>query len=359
MPTPGDEILPAAPAPDDLEPHPYPLVFTGKGSEYFGIWIVNLMLSLLTLGIYSAWAKVRRLQYFSRNTQLAGASFDYHGNPVSILKGRLIALGMLLLYNLASLAHPYFGLAVATGLLFLLPNLLLKSLQFRLHNTSYRGLRFRFQGSRKDAYTTFLLLPVASLLTLYLLAPLCHQRIKRFQHNNSAFGQSTFSFHAPARAFYWLYLQVLGLFLACATLTVLATSLMFGNVFAAKGTDIFFFMSLLPFALMLTALFFIRPFMDARLQNLVWNHTRLGRIRFCSTVMARRLFFIMATNLLGVLLTLGLYRPFAVARLHKYRAESVTLLASGDLDDFVAASGSEVNAAGDEAAEMFDIDIAL
>ncbi|MEM9624119.1 MAG: DUF898 family protein, partial [Pseudomonadota bacterium] len=35
------------------------LSFTGDGTEYFRIWIVNLTLTLLTLGIYSAWAKVR------------------------------------------------------------------------------------------------------------------------------------------------------------------------------------------------------------------------------------------------------------------------------------------------------------
>jgi uncharacterized membrane protein YjgN (DUF898 family) len=31
-----------------------PIIFEGKVSEYFGIWIVNLSLTLLTLGIYSA-----------------------------------------------------------------------------------------------------------------------------------------------------------------------------------------------------------------------------------------------------------------------------------------------------------------
>ena len=66
--------------------------FTGSGSEYFRIWIVNLILSVVTLGIYSAWAKVRRLEYLYRNTRVAGASFDYHGRPLAILKGRIIAV---------------------------------------------------------------------------------------------------------------------------------------------------------------------------------------------------------------------------------------------------------------------------
>jgi hypothetical protein len=70
-----------APAANDAAPQALRLTFTGSGAEYFRIWVVNLLLTLATLGIYSAWAKVRRLQYFDRNTQLAGATFDFHGAP--------------------------------------------------------------------------------------------------------------------------------------------------------------------------------------------------------------------------------------------------------------------------------------
>src|SRR4249920_2104751 len=59
--------------------------FSGTGPEYFRIWIVNLALTIATLGIYSAWAKVRRLQFFYRHTRLAGAGFDYHGDPIALL----------------------------------------------------------------------------------------------------------------------------------------------------------------------------------------------------------------------------------------------------------------------------------
>src|SRR4026207_2339411 len=78
---------------------PLPFEFRGNGGEYFRIWIVNLLLTIVTLGIYSAWAKVRRLKYMYRNTQIADSSFDYHGSPVAILKGRLVALVLLIAYN--------------------------------------------------------------------------------------------------------------------------------------------------------------------------------------------------------------------------------------------------------------------
>ncbi|MEI7614716.1 MAG: YjgN family protein [Betaproteobacteria bacterium] len=341
----------------------HPIIFTGKGSEYFGIWIVNLLLTLLTLGIYSAWAKVRRMQYFYRNTLLAGASFDYHGNPVAILKGRLIAVAMLVVYNVAGTVEPFLGLAVGAVILGLLPRLLLKSLQFRLHNSSYRGLRFRFNGTLKGAYVTFLLLPLATLLTLYLLAPFCHQRIKRFQHNNSAFGQTSFSFNAPVGAFYSLYLKALGIIIAGVIVLGFVMAAVIGNPFmsvnAKANPQVFAMVSMLFFFGFFVLLLFIRPFLEARLQNLIWNHTQLGPHRFISKVSARKLFGIMATNLLGVIFTLGLYRPFAVTRLLKYRLETLTLAAAGDLDSFLSAHDQAVGAVGEETAEIFDIDISL
>ncbi|MDR3346857.1 MAG: DUF898 domain-containing protein, partial [Campylobacteraceae bacterium] len=37
--------------------------FRGNATDFFAIWFVNLLLSLITLGIYSPWAKVRNNQY--------------------------------------------------------------------------------------------------------------------------------------------------------------------------------------------------------------------------------------------------------------------------------------------------------
>src|SRR5262245_10194931 len=87
--------------------------FTGTGAEYFRIWIVNLLLTILTLGIFSAWAKVRRLRYFYGSTQLAGSSFEYHGEPLKILKGRLIALLFIGPLYLANYISPFAAIAIA------------------------------------------------------------------------------------------------------------------------------------------------------------------------------------------------------------------------------------------------------
>lgn len=45
--------------------------FRGTAKEYFKIWIVNVLLSIVTFGIYSAWAAVRTRRYFYGNTVLS------------------------------------------------------------------------------------------------------------------------------------------------------------------------------------------------------------------------------------------------------------------------------------------------
>src|SRR2546421_6112345 len=72
--------------------------FTGTAAEYFRIWIVNLFFTLATLGIYSAWAKVRKRRYFYGSTRLDGDSFDYFASPKAILNGRIIAVAIFAIY---------------------------------------------------------------------------------------------------------------------------------------------------------------------------------------------------------------------------------------------------------------------
>ena len=68
----------------------YRFEFRGTGGAYFRIWIVNLALSIITLGIFSAWAKVRTKRYFNGSTSVAGHAFDYHASGFKILIGRSI-----------------------------------------------------------------------------------------------------------------------------------------------------------------------------------------------------------------------------------------------------------------------------
>lgn len=359
--------------------YPLPFSFTGSGGEYFRIWIVNVFLTIITLGIFSAWAKVRRLQYFYRNTWLDDANFDYHGNPIAILKGRILAVVLLVAYNLSGKISPILFIAVAVLIGIVMPYLLLKSFRFRAINTSYRGLRFGFSAPLKSAYKTFLLLPVLTVITLYLLAPFTHQRIKKFQHAHSRFGTTPFHFDAPVGKFYKIYGVVVLLYMVLiGSLAAMLVPLFMAanNVDAGKVAVI----TTLVFVFFILLALVIGPYFIARLQNLVWNHTTLGDQsgdeevapinpayheetkgihQFESAVKARVLFWIFLTNFIGIILTLGLFKPFADIRLARYRLSCMQLMADGNLEEFISQQQRDVDASGEEVAELFDLDIAL
>ena len=345
------------------QPQMLPFEFSGKGSEYFSIWIVNVALTIVTFGIYSAWAKVRKLQYLYRNTSLAGSSFDYHGNPLGILKGRMIALGALVAVQAGLQFAPGLGFVLILALAAVMPWMIKRSLQFKLYNSSYRGLRFGFTGATSGAYRVFLGLTLAAGLTLGLLWPYAHQQIKQYQHSNSRFGQTSFGFTAPAGAFYQTYfiagllgivfLVLLGI-LAASTIVSIFTG---GGANYSPVTIILITLLMLGFLGLYQAL--IGPFIQARLQNVIWNNTNLGPHQFLSTVSARKMIFITFTNLLLIVLTLGLYKPFATIRLLRYQLASMSFVPQGSLDNFVANQLQQQSATGEETAEMFDIDISL
>ncbi len=333
-----------------------PFTFSGTGGEYFRIWIVNLCLSILTLGIYSAWAKVRRMQYFYRNTAVDDASFDYHGVPLAILKGRIIAAVLFLVYSLAGKINIAAGITAFVLLMAVMPWLLVRSYRFRMHNSSYRGLRFSFRGDTGDGYVNFLLLPLVSYFTLGLLWPLAHQQITRYVRNNTTFGNRMFSFRSTAGMFYRPYFAIIFAFIAVIVLMVAVTiGLVQGGVSQQSGG---FVVGMLILAY-LGILLFVAPYLMARMQNLIWNNTKLGPVSFVSSARARDLFGIIAVNVMLIILTLGLFKPFADIRLARYRIESITLVTEGDLEEFIGEQRDEVRATGEEMADMFDLDIAI
>ena len=350
-------------------PQTHPIEFTGSGSEYFRIWIVNLALTIITLGIYSAWAKVRRLQYFYRNTSLMSNSFDYHGDPIAILKGRLIGIALLVAYNGAFALSIRLGLLILLILLAVFPWLIQRSICFKLHNSSYRGLRFRFTGAIKDAYEVFLVWPIGAYATMGGLIPLAHQRIKEYQHSHSQYGTAPFSFSARPGQFYGIYLRMLGVMFLFG---LLLPFVIYGIYLADPGLFAGFKSKdpetigklvgvIFVFVMVFYLVFFllVGPWFAARTQNLVWNHTALGPHVFESKVRARDLFVIYLTNFIAILLTLGLYKPFADIRLARYRLTHMALNAQSGLEEFFAQEQQAVNALGEETANVFDVDISF
>lgn len=350
--------------------------FTGSGREYFRIWLVNLCLTIVTLGIYSAWAKVRRLQYFDRNTRLGNAVFDFHGDPKAILKGRLVAVGLLAAYHYAFGFSRVFGAVVVCFLLVALPWLMRSALRFRLRNTSYRALRFDFDGSAAGAYLAYgpvmllFLVPPAIVAwnpanakwagisgSLYFLWPWIHARIKSYQHANLCFGSAHASYVPQTKKFFSAYWRssLLG------SLMVAVAGILMALILPAVGAKGGWVIAVVVFVLLAVGgLFYLfaGPYLQARIANLVWSNTSFPHAQISSDIKPWGYMKLQAVNAVLTLLTLGLYRPFAVVRAYRYRLDAVTIQGDFAFERITAAEGSHAaGTSGDSAADFFGFDL--
>jgi uncharacterized membrane protein YjgN (DUF898 family) len=334
----ADRSMPSTAAPAS----PVPFEFHGSGSEYFRIWIVNVLLSILTLGVYSAWAKVRNKQYFYGNTQINAAGFEYLAKPVQILKGRALVGCIFIATSAISAFFPLANTIVAALFMFLFPWLIVRSLAFNAHNSSWRNIRFGFNATYGEAFKVYILWPLLVPLTLGIMSPYVFYRQKRFVVANSRYGKTRFTFNATAGDYYRIFMvaSLVGL-MGVAILGVA------GFLFAPLA------ILALPIYLYAFALFSVKS------GNLVYNSSRLGRHRMESDLQVKSYAWLVLTNTLATALTLGLFHPWAKVRTLRYKAEHLSLIPAGDLDTFVAAKQKEVTAIGDASGDFLDFDLGL
>ncbi len=351
------------------------LEFVGSTPEYFKIWIVNLCLTILTLGIFSAWAKVRKKRYFYSHTTLDGTPFQYLGQPIPILKGRVIAACVFLIYYASS--HFFTSLlpyVFAAGVV-LAPWVLVRSAAFNARYSAFRNMTFHFDGRYLDAMKALYLwgiIPAFALgvmsnwwrkntiagiavLAFGLVFPLWMKRVKNFIIIHTSYGKRNGAFSATDGQFFFIYFKA-GLILV----------LVFMCTFTIAGmAHLFFDLKMSPILLSLIAIpiyagyVLAYAFVQARSSNLVWTHTRLGPLRFQSTLRARGLLKLYVTNALAIAASFGILIPWAVMRTLKYRADNMGVLQEGELMEFQGSDMTTVEAIGAETVDFFDVDISL
>ena len=364
-----------------------PFKFTGKAGEFFAIWIVNVALTILTLGIYSAWAKVRTHQYFYGNTFLADASFRYTANPVQILKGRIIAFIVFVMYSVSTSMDPIIAGGALIILMLLMPAFLVMSMAFRLRNSMYRNVRFNFNKNFKQAYIVFAIpvlitgfyifaasqlqnvmiensdskfLPIATLvlfLGMILMFPWWEYMITNFKVVHAKFGSSDFKFSASTKNYYIMYLKIYGMFILVFSLIVgfammLINMGLSGEVEGTSGIVIMVMMFLIfPFYLWMFA------YLQAKRTNLMYNNLDISGNKVQSELKTGYLLYLYVTNTLAMMFTLGLLMPWAKIRTARYRASVTSLNVTGDLGQYTSAQEQQQSALGEEMGEMFDMDL--
>jgi len=338
--------------------------FKGTGSEYFGIWIVNTLLKLITLGIYSAWAKVRKRRYFYGSTTLHNEPFDYLADPMALFKGWVIGAVAFLLYMLSSRVSQVMSMIVGLIIFIAVPWLIVRSRMFSTRNSSHRNIRFSFRPNYSEAYLVFLGLPLLASFTLGIMMPYATYRQKRFLVENSSYGMTQFSFHATAKDFYLFFIRITLVALAILTSMAVIFFLAYGGsahilgAIAAKTPAAAQSLALFSMLGFFIFYFYVGTYVQTALTNLTWNATSVGDCRFTSMLRVRDMVWLYLSNAVAITCSLGLLIPWASVRMARYRFARLKVTTQKELDGFIAqARSDEISATGEEIGDIFGVNV--
>ena len=352
--------------------------FRGQAGEYFGIWIVNVLLSIVTLGIYGAWAKVRDKKYMYGNTFIDDHSFDYHATGKQIFIGRVIVAVVLLGLSILNAVNPLLYLLGFLGLLLLLPIVIIRALRFNARVSSYRNVRFDFVGEIGEAFMTFFLIPIGNVFTLYLCSPFVTRASQRFTTNNARYGDRPMRFDADIGKYYTPFMIAIAITIGGLTLLSMVVAGVTMGMSGAltemmeateNGADLdpaqmggimsvilgFYAVS---FLVIIPAMLFYRAWVrNVHLSNTVLDEQH----HLESTVNPGRYIWIVVSNALVSIPTLGLMIPWGRIRLAKYMASVTAVNSEASLEGYTSDVQETAGVLSSEYMDLegFDIDIGI
>lgn len=343
-----------------------PIEFSASTWGYTKLWLINVLLTILSLGLYGPWAKVRNNQYLFGHTSIENHRLQYLANPMQIFIGRLLAVGVLLIFwGVSALWAPMMFLG---PILFLAaaPWLIVQGIRFTFRNTAYRNVRFDFHGNYWGAVLNFIILPILAAVTLYLLMPWVIKKIHQFMFGNCSYGDREVTLNTSTGEYYKAALIAFALsiifffvafMLIAAPLTGYTAASEAGNdmaAYAALG-------SMLPiFIIFYFASFLIQAFFIATIRNHIVNNLEAeGLAKFTSEITVMGYLKLMITNGLLILITLGLAYPATKVRKLRYVASKTTVHLEPAIDHISNMVESTGGAFGEEAAGLFDSDFSV
>jgi uncharacterized membrane protein YjgN (DUF898 family) len=307
--------------------------YHGEGGELLGLILVNALLTILTLGIYSFWAKTKVREFHYSHTELDGDRFAYHGTGVELFKGGLLAgVVMFVFAMIFGVISTMFGrqpspavtIGITVGFYGFISLLVVYAVnaarKYRLSRSSWRGIRFSFHGDAGEFLGMMLKGSLLTLVTIGLYTPFFQNERRKFLVNNSRFGSEPFAYIGEGRPLFGPYLTALLL-----TIPTLGFSWIWYS--AAK-------------------------------QRHFWNNTRMRGAKFTANIKGIDLLELQLLNMLLVSITLGIGTPWAITRTQAFLCERLTLEGTVDWAT-IQQRAQEAGATGEGLAEGFDVDVGI
>ncbi|CAN7223291.1 YjgN family protein [Acidovorax sp. LjRoot117] len=377
--------------PQNIDAHP--LEFTGSGGEYFRVWIVNVLLSIVTLGIYTPWARRRTAQYFYSHTLVAGSPLEFTAQQRKMVMGFVLLTLITIAYNIAANTgqDAAVGVFLLTGAL-LSPLIWGSAMRFRLGATRWRGLRLQFTASWKEVYIAswpmfaLALVWFAVFFGMQMLSPELAQAMEAMEEAEEGAKRALPSF-TPAMGgllalglvltvlcfirleynyksllvlraqvgaergrwkpvymdFVKVWLATVAVFILCVVVIATLIAVLAGSSIAllvATSDKLGFWLFVIIFAAIIGGMLLLflasapaRAYREARMFQLLWNNTGVSHVaRFKCHLKSGGYVGLRIKNMFLTLFTLGLYRPFARVSEYRMKLESVTLHVKGGVE---------------------------
>lgn len=282
------------------------LKYNGTIGELYGIWLINLLLNIITLGIYSFWGKTRMRKYLVGSISLLEDRFEYTGKGKELFIGFLKALPIIIiLYSPIIIwephTHPQVNL-IFIPILFLFFVGYYAALRYRYSRITWRGIRGKLKGSAWAYGWLRFWTAAVNFLTLWIISPHIDIKVQRYIFDNSYFGSQRFGFNPdPSKL---MKIHIITLILAIFTLG------------------------------------FSRVWYRAEYLKHVYGATTIGNIELEGSQTGGNLLGLVLVNFIIALLTFGLGMPIIIQRNMEYFVNTLTF--KGDINALAVSQSSEV-----------------
>jgi uncharacterized membrane protein YjgN (DUF898 family) len=307
-------------------------MYHGEGTELFKIYIVNWLLTILTLGFYYPWAKASILKYNYQHTQFDGSNFTFHGTGKEMFRGFIKVVVVFLVLSGALITARLSGnpTLILVGILFFYGILLLLvpiavhgSLRYRTSRSSWRGIHFGYRGDRGILTKQFLTDAFLTIITLGIYTSWFINNLRTYIIGNIRFGNITFQYTGNGSDFFWLNLK--------------------GRILTGLSFGIYFFW----YQMELFEYFVEHIYAEQDGKALPIRSTAKGGDFFVLTLV----------NGLMLVFSLGLAFPWVQARNFRFFMSNIWVQGDFDGNSLVQTEAEYRDASGDDMVDMLDLDL--
>lgn len=358
------------------------LEFHGSVGEFMPIVLVNILFTILTIGVFRFWARARVRRYLWSRTSLHGDSFEYTGTGLELFLGFLFvflliilpAVGLYYLANyLISTGQAGLGgvllFVLYIGFLFLFGAAIYRAGRYRMSRTRWRGIRGNQRGKGWAFAGRYLLLIALQVVTFGLALPFFLNNVWSYTYNRREFGTGRFCYTGKTDPLYPRFLACVALafvvlffvfFLIGVLLALLAATVNLDQLIEPDGT--FSTMQIVIFTLFALASYVIVGITMGAVFLLFYQRyfshiarfTEFEGAGFRFEVGLGRLFRLWFGNLMILIFTLGLGHPFTQLRIVRFIAEHLELVGTVDWDR-IEQTSADAPGVGEGLADAFDL----